>query len=310
MSGLEKMIRLRGGVNQLGFDGLLTRLIHWVDAGNATLTNTPLRFPAFKPAHVRATIDGFSPAHVVCPARSPSTSFLYSEEPWPNPSNSDEVSSNFISQDVIFVFDEIKRLSEISEVKPRHCMNEDERRDLSDSLSIIERKSLSFSLTPASKRNQREQSPETDAQDLISECCSLAALIYVHLSLRGVAISSVVIEQLSARLKSRLELFRDPVAAWRAAPRILTWVLVTGAVASLGRDERSWFVPQLADLCQAYGLRHWEDLKEWLRSFLFLESGNEARIRKVWEEVEEFMRELEAVGVGKQDLPIQLEDWI
>jgi len=310
MSGLEKMIRLRGGINQLGFNGLITRLIHWVDAGNATLTSAPLRFPVFKPARVAVTTDGFTPAHIVCPSPANPLQFPSFFEPCPSySSNTTEFWGNFISRDVLFVFDEIRRLTELLDTTPRTSMQEIERMNLSDSLSIVERKSLSFTLTPASARNQRESSPEVDAQDLISECCSLAALIYVHLSLRGVAVSSVVIDRLASRLKSRLELFRDLVAAWHVAPRILTWILVTGAIASLDRPERSWFVPHLADLCEAFGLRYWEDLKEWLRSFLFLESGNEGRIRKVWEEVDEFMGDLEALGVGKSDFGVPLEDW-
>lgn len=308
------MIALRGGVNHLGLDGLLARLIHWVDAGNATLSSHPVRYPAFKPARVTVTEDGFTPTHIICPSHVPSPSFLHSVPPSPLPclyaSTTTETWSPFISNDVILIFDEIRRLSELLDMKPFTAMEEIERMNLSDAFSIIERKSLSYSLTPASSRNRRATSPDTPAQDLISECSSLAALIYVHLTLRGVIPQSIIIARLSADLKSKLSLFRDLIAAWREAPRILTWILVTGAIASKDREERSWFVPQLADVCQVYGVRYWEDLKEWLRSFLFLESGNEARIRGVWDEVEGFMGVLERLGVGKNDnVQVELKDW-
>jgi hypothetical protein len=314
MTGLEKMIALRGGVNQLGFNGLLTRLIHWVDAGNATLYSHPVRFPAFQPARVTVTADGFTPTHMTCPSPAPSTSFLHSATPSPRScpytSPTAEQWAPFISSDVLLIFDEIKRLSDLLDTTPRTAMQEIERMNLSDSLSIIERKSLSYSLVPASSRNHRAQSPDTPAQDLISECCSLAALIYVHLTLRGVILQSIIIARLAVNLKAKLSLFRDLVAAWHVAPRILTWILVTGAIASKDREERSWFVPQLADVCQVYGLRYWEDLKEWLRSFLFLESGNEGRIRGVWDEVEGFMGVLERLGVGKgDDVSGLIRDW-
>lgn len=44
MAGLEKMVRLRGGLYRLGLDGLLADMITWLGFNHATLHQTPMRF--------------------------------------------------------------------------------------------------------------------------------------------------------------------------------------------------------------------------------------------------------------------------
>lgn len=44
MSGLERMIRMRGGLESLGLDGLLMRMLLWIDTNAAWLIRTPLYF--------------------------------------------------------------------------------------------------------------------------------------------------------------------------------------------------------------------------------------------------------------------------
>jgi hypothetical protein len=44
MSGLEKMVRMRGGLESLGLEGLLARMIAWLDFNHSKLHGTPLHF--------------------------------------------------------------------------------------------------------------------------------------------------------------------------------------------------------------------------------------------------------------------------
>jgi hypothetical protein len=45
MRGLKKMIEMRGGLSSLGLNGLLRRMIIWIDTNSSFLNNTPLYFP-------------------------------------------------------------------------------------------------------------------------------------------------------------------------------------------------------------------------------------------------------------------------
>ncbi|EOO02337.1 hypothetical protein UCRPA7_2093 [Phaeoacremonium minimum UCRPA7] len=45
MAGLEKMVSIRGGLSALGLNGLLRRIIVWIDINSAILQGTPRFFP-------------------------------------------------------------------------------------------------------------------------------------------------------------------------------------------------------------------------------------------------------------------------
>ncbi|CZT50225.1 uncharacterized protein RSE6_11170 [Rhynchosporium secalis] len=45
MSGLARMVRLRGGLDGLGLDGLLRRMIVWIDFNHSSINGTDLVFP-------------------------------------------------------------------------------------------------------------------------------------------------------------------------------------------------------------------------------------------------------------------------
>ena len=51
MAGLQRMVRLRGGFNDLGLDGLLGRMLIWIDNNACFLLNTPLYFASFLTEH-------------------------------------------------------------------------------------------------------------------------------------------------------------------------------------------------------------------------------------------------------------------
>lgn len=45
MTGLQRMISLRGGLNALGDDGLLESIMLWIDSNATNITGLPLYFP-------------------------------------------------------------------------------------------------------------------------------------------------------------------------------------------------------------------------------------------------------------------------
>ena len=44
MRGLQNMIKMRGGLGTLGLDGLLQRMVLWIDINSAFLLNSPAYF--------------------------------------------------------------------------------------------------------------------------------------------------------------------------------------------------------------------------------------------------------------------------
>lgn len=53
MTGLQRMVSLRGGLQTLGLDGLLERMLLWIDSNAAEITGYPHYFPptAFAPSY-------------------------------------------------------------------------------------------------------------------------------------------------------------------------------------------------------------------------------------------------------------------
>jgi hypothetical protein len=68
MSGLEKMVRMRGGLESLELGGLLAKMVAWLDFNHSKLHGTPLHFR--KSAEV-----GSRPSPFKHPRRTKSTSF-------------------------------------------------------------------------------------------------------------------------------------------------------------------------------------------------------------------------------------------
>ena len=299
MAGLQNMIRLRGGLFHLGFDGLLQRLIHWIDAGNASLLDAPLRFPAFTPARVTVTTDGIN-AHPIPPLPSKpsgdSSLLLRLSSPTTTP--------RFLTKDVLSTFTEIETITRFLTSNDRAQMTESARRDLSDRFSLLERKLLTFSVASESTTTSRpspplsssfdyaEQAKADENDDCLSKSCSLAALLYVHIALRGVSQTSVVIRRLATRLRNSLSRSQsrtthDFFGDWLGAEHVLTWVLVTGALAAAeDRGPRTWFVDTLAGLRTAMGAWAWDGMRTWLGVNFFLEGADAQKVGKVWIEVD------------------------
>ncbi|KAI9672819.1 MAG: hypothetical protein M1831_000255 [Alyxoria varia] len=51
MKGLQRMVRMRGGLAALGLDGLLARMLLWIDNNASFLINTPLHFASHQTEH-------------------------------------------------------------------------------------------------------------------------------------------------------------------------------------------------------------------------------------------------------------------
>ncbi|KAI9822667.1 MAG: hypothetical protein M1827_000386 [Pycnora praestabilis] len=125
--------------------------------------------------------------------------------------------------------------------------------------------------------------------DYIYESFRLTMLIYSIAVIYPVPPFAGVREKLVQRLQPALRL-SDLISHWGRLSGALTWVLVMGGIAASGMPERTWFTETLASLSAAVGIDGWEDVKDILTSFIWLESACELGGRVLWVEVEELKR--------------------
>jgi hypothetical protein len=81
----------------------------------------------------------------------------------------------------------------------------------------------------------------------------------------------------------------------------LLWILFIGAVASIGRTERLWFIKALGKLCRLAGVCGIEGsvgLRESLRKVVLQDIFFEFHLRAVWEDIMLFGEVDELHGTG------------
>lgn len=63
------------------------------------------------------------------------------------------------------------------------------------------------------------------------------------------------------------------------------WLLSVGGVAAAGQPRRAWFVARLMKLASVLGLGSWEDVRDLLARFLWIEPICNSAYKSLWEEV-------------------------
>jgi hypothetical protein len=67
--------------------------------------------------------------------------------------------------------------------------------------------------------------------------------------------------------------------------RLLLWILVMGAIVTVGTLERLWFISTLGHVSGSLELESWQEMKSILATFLWLDMTNDVDGRDVWDEV-------------------------
>ena len=148
----------------------------------------------------------------------------------------------------------------------------------------------------------------------------VAAQLYLWLVIREVPPSSPILSTLIFRLQGSL---LNSLSWWYAEPDFrserkfwLLWILFVGAVASLGRVERFWFIQELEKLCLELGVSRLEGnegLRDRLASVVLQELFFEWHLVAVWEDItalldlgmpyeNEDVEGLEGLGDGERGL--------
>ncbi|OCT48187.1 hypothetical protein CLCR_04137 [Cladophialophora carrionii] len=124
--------------------------------------------------------------------------------------------------------------------------------------------------------------PRAPASDK-EEACRLALLIFWFSNYQVTAPDSALNRTLTAQLKTALQ-SSDLKGLWGPYFDLLTWVLMLGAFISAGQRERPWFVLNLAKVSKVLRLRDWDELREMLLKFYYLDRIYAKGMRDIWDE--------------------------
>lgn len=119
--------------------------------------------------------------------------------------------------------------------------------------------------------------------NLLYEPTRLAALTYSLLVIFPIYGSRAPFAELASQLRfslSFLDLNRQKPS------KHFLWILVVGAIASLNTVNRAGFIWEVRQFSSRLMIKTWEDLKDVLGCFLWLDITNDIDGVKIWEEVE------------------------
>ena len=136
--------------------------------------------------------------------------------------------------------------------------------------------------------NQKLASEMTNL-DYHIEICRLAALIYIKIALHTYSPLCATIRSLKAEL---IDLIKQGEAnctigvGARPQPCSITWALFVGGMLSLNEEEEEWFAQRLAKGIRASGVETWAEMEERLGQICWIEMLHASTCRRLWRRLE------------------------
>lgn len=273
MSGLEEMIRLRGGLRNLGMQGLLNKLVIWADQCNAAITSSGLRFNT---AYYTTTDE--PPSEFSLP---PPEDLLEMEVT--TDASQQSVILQYLSNDIWKMFEGLSRLTVFINAIASPAMSREDRWLLGDKLDLVERRLI------ASANIVDAIQDIDDTYRLIHVSCRLAAIIHIHTTMRECANTNHVVASMVQRLRLSLLEFVDMDTAWSMVQELLLWVLFVGGIATIVPLERTWFVEALVGPCMTLGVQTWDGVAGLLKAFFWIDKVDNSKEFSLWQEVSALM---------------------
>ncbi|KIX96204.1 uncharacterized protein Z520_07982 [Fonsecaea multimorphosa CBS 102226] len=125
------------------------------------------------------------------------------------------------------------------------------------------------------------------------EACRLAMLIFWFSNFQVSRPDSALNRTLTAQLKTALQA-SDLKGLWGPHYELLVWVLLLGAYISAGQRERPWFVLNLARVSRVLKLQTWDQVRQVLLKFFYLDRIYAEGMRQSWEEASLLAETMEA----------------
>ncbi|KAI1114778.1 hypothetical protein F5Y14DRAFT_412790 [Nemania sp. NC0429] len=121
-----------------------------------------------------------------------------------------------------------------------------------------------------------------DASTAIERICRIACLLYVNTSLvRAYQPSAAIIRNLVTALREMLGSI-DETDSWARCPDVLLWVLAIGAHCSRQQDGEWFFVDCLWQTATLLDLHTWEDARDLLARYLFVDEIYQETLEVIW----------------------------
>ncbi|KAM3066818.1 hypothetical protein ACMFMG_011889 [Clarireedia jacksonii] len=249
MQGLQKMVSLRGGVENL--KGIHQRIVAWSDLCHSNVWEKQPAFSYLNPP-------------------LPKTSYLIpdlSEEPLPEETN-----------ELRKVVDDLRVLSShMDSTNPAKIS----RTFTSALIYSTEYKLLDFNSSPPSHPAQ------TSTLISISLPLRTALHLYLYLTIRDIPPTQQLIQRLLQRLRDSLE--PQIPGFWTAnrERRIwLLWILFVASMAATTAEDRFWWTRGVQTVCGILGVKEKGEFEERLRKCMWVERGCGLALEVVWGRVE------------------------
>lgn len=283
MNGLERLIKLRGGMED-DMNPYARRLVLWyvyhglkhnslfdcqsradLNCANALGTNPafpiPRDFESYNISELSAVFHNLD-----LPARMECTS----------PSKISVKDTQTLNRELQENFTVLKHLSRINHRKDGLSITNDQRIEMirdSDRLLLVERNLLTLSNISPGK--------------FITSAC-ISAIIFLDNNLRDVSFQAKIMGRLVTRLRTSMELVLGGVANHIVNPqstKAIMWVLYVGSIAAVADSDKKWFLQRLVEYCDILSLKCWDDAETILGEFMWSEAWG-AEGRDTWNEIE------------------------
>jgi hypothetical protein len=263
MKGLEAMVRMHGGLDNLSSIGtvgvLLQRMTSWNDLFYVELFGGGLRF---------STLPRFEEAFQ-------STYASVVDDPVTHLEPFQPRFAGDLAQEVTMLLREIQLVCDDLQSRPFDPRTVPEKTVLHDTLLRFERRlCLATRITTLNPNNT------TPTLGSLWRAIAYAALMYVHHHIRGHPLHSPQFPALLVHLRHELHLTGDE--CWHDIPALRIWTLAVGCWVSQGA---TWTAELLANVCRAMGCFSWEDFQTVLSLGPSLEESDEDKFRAVWGQV-------------------------
>ncbi|KAI9813422.1 MAG: hypothetical protein M1827_004097 [Pycnora praestabilis] len=268
LDGIEQMINLRGGIEHLQDDEMLTRSLKFNDLLQSALSGMNPKFSIIESPTSKQSTSGFSPDYA-WPTFTPE---WLSGELLPIKGFHEDTTQ--ILLDISELTAILGKLNELDPPPDFIFANLMTRR------STIERRLLSLPSASIPYNNPH-------FEDYIYESCRLAALIHLNAVIYLTPFSSQTNHESMKQLRVALEK-TDLDSCWHSCSWLLIWPLTIGGASALRDRERSYFIAHLVRVGMAVPPIIWEEVQRSLSRFVWIQSlmGNPMMLDdRIFEEI-------------------------
>ena len=129
------------------------------------------------------------------------------------------------------------------------------------------------------------QSSGPSQEQPLYEICRLAAIVYSLTVVFPIPTTTAPFTALGKHMKEVMS-YEGVHAKWNETPHLMLWATVMAAIASIGSDDRSWFICILDRLMNRLMIHTWSEMKLSLQEHLWFDGTNCVDGFRLWEEIE------------------------